>query len=208
MNTVVRMNTHIYTFVHILFKQTGMATITNGMATMTVDELECEVTYDISARGTLNGALVGPRSFHGTVTSGPCPLPMPTPSVETPSMSGKEKISRHTVVCQRPRKPCDAQVCNLQEPLTHRFQPLVSLQPLGQFLSNSHMLCPLYTQPFIPNLTEISPVVYEICVPENCPIFFTFFFFFFFFSPFYKSNFEPNKNTLAVDRFLSNLAHL
>ena len=37
------------------------------------------------------------------------------------------KISRHTVVCQQPRKPCDAQVCYLQEPLTHRFQPLVSL---------------------------------------------------------------------------------
>ena len=36
------------------------------------------------------GALVGPRSSHGTITSGPCPLPMPTPSVDTPSMSGKE----------------------------------------------------------------------------------------------------------------------
>ena len=67
-----------------------MAAITNGMATVTVDGLECEVTYDITAGGTLNGALVGPRSSHGTITSGPCPLPMPTPSVETPSMSGKE----------------------------------------------------------------------------------------------------------------------
>ena len=61
------------------------------MATVTVDGLECEVTYDITAEGTLNGALVGPRSSHENITSGPCPLPMPTPSVETPSMSGKNK---------------------------------------------------------------------------------------------------------------------
>ena len=33
-------------------------------------------------------------------------------------------------------------------------------------------------------------------------------FFFFFFAPFYKSNFEPTKNTLPVDQFLSHLAHL
>ena len=45
----------------------------------------------------------------------------------------------------------------------------------------------------------------EICVPENCPIFFTFLFFF---APFYKSNFEPTKTTLPMDRFLSNLVHL
>ena len=41
-----------------------------------------------------------------------------------------------------------------------------------------------YMRPYIPNLKEISPVVCEICVPENCPIFFTFFFFF---ALFYKS---------------------
>ena len=96
--------------------------------------------------------------------------------------------SRHTVVCQRPRKPCGTQVCYLQEPLTHCFQPLISLQTFGRFLLNSHILYPPYTQPYIPNLKEIDPVVYEIHVPENCPIFFTFFFFF---APFYKSNFEP-----------------
>ena len=39
------------------------------------------------------------------------------------------------------------------------------------------------------NLKEISPVVYEICIHENCPIFFTFFFFI----PFYKSNFWANQ---------------
>ena len=70
---------------------TGMAVINNnGMATVTIDRLQCEVTYDIIAGGTLNGALVGPRSSHGTITSGPCPLPMLTPSVATPSMNGKE----------------------------------------------------------------------------------------------------------------------
>ena len=36
-------------------------------------------------------------------------------------------LSRHTVVCQQPRKPCDSQVCYLQEPLTRHFQPLISL---------------------------------------------------------------------------------
>ena len=36
------------------------------------------------------------------------------------------------------------------------------------------------------------------------PLFFTFFFF----APFYKSNFEPTKDTLLIDRFISNLAHL
>ena len=78
---------YIHSYYHIY---TGSATIANGMATVTVDGLECEVIYDITAGGTLNEALVGPRSSHGTVTSGPCPLPMPTRSVETPSMSGKD----------------------------------------------------------------------------------------------------------------------
>ena len=68
-----------------------MAPVNNGMATVTIDELECEVTYTITAEGTLNGTLVGPRSSHGTITSGPCPPPMPTPSVATPSMSCKEE---------------------------------------------------------------------------------------------------------------------
>ena len=69
-----------------------MAAVTNGMATVKIDGLECEVTCTIIAGGTLNGALVGPRSSHGNITSGPCPPPMPTPSVATPSMSGKEEI--------------------------------------------------------------------------------------------------------------------
>ena len=75
-----------------IYVHTGMAAVTNGMATVTIDGLECEVTYTITAEGTLNGALVGPRSSHGTITSGSCPPPMPTPSVSTPSMNGKEEI--------------------------------------------------------------------------------------------------------------------
>ena len=81
----------MYIYTHI-----GMAAITNGMATVTIDGLECEVTYTITAGGTLNGILVGPRSSHGNITSGSCPPPMPTPSVSTPSVNGKEEI--HTYI--------------------------------------------------------------------------------------------------------------
>ena len=68
---------------------------------MIIDGLECEVTYTIIAGETLNGALVGPRSSHGTITSGPCPANMPTPNGGTPSMNGKEEIRTyvHTYVC-------------------------------------------------------------------------------------------------------------
>ena len=59
---------------------------------MTVDGLQCEVTYDIIAGGTLNGALVGPRSSHGTITSGPCLADF----VATSTMKGKEEI--HTYI--------------------------------------------------------------------------------------------------------------
>ena len=47
-------------------------------------------------------------------------------------------------------------------------------------------------QLYIPNLKKIGPVVHEVCVPENCPIFFIFFF-----TPFYRSNFEPTKDTFS-----------
>ena len=83
---------HTYVFIYT-YVRTGMAVINNnGMATVTIDGLECKVTYTIKAEGTLNGALVGPRSSHGIITSGLCPPPMPTPSVATPSMNGKEEI--------------------------------------------------------------------------------------------------------------------
>ena len=51
----------------------GSAPITNGTATVTVNGLECGVAYTITAGGTLNGDLVGPRSSHGNITTGPCP---------------------------------------------------------------------------------------------------------------------------------------
>ena len=44
------------------------------MAAVAVNRLDCEVTYTIIAGGILNGDLVGPRSSHGTITAGPCPV--------------------------------------------------------------------------------------------------------------------------------------
>ena len=68
---------------------TDSTTITNGRATVTLNGLECGVTYTIIAGGTLNGDLVGPRSSHGTVTADnrPCP-PVMTPT--TTVTTGKE----------------------------------------------------------------------------------------------------------------------
>ena len=113
--------------------------------------------------------------------------------------------SRHMVVCQRPRKPCDAQLCYLQEPLVAVFNPLYLYNHWANLYHQIHLFYTLHIiiQPYIPNLKEIGPVVCKICVPENCPIFFNFFF-----ATFYNSNFESTKNTLPVDRFLSNLTHL
>ena len=48
--------------------------VTNGMATVTVSDLQCGVTYTIIAEGTLNGTFVGPESSHGNITAGPCPV--------------------------------------------------------------------------------------------------------------------------------------
>ena len=91
-------------------------------------------------------------------------------------------------------------VTYLQELLTCHFQPLVSLYPLCLFLSNSHMLCLPYTQLYLSNLKEISPVVYEICVSENFPIFFTFFFFFALFTKINLS--QPKAPFSSIDFFL------
>ena len=44
------------------------------MATVTINDLQCGVTYNITAEGALNGTLVGPKSPHGNVTAGPCPV--------------------------------------------------------------------------------------------------------------------------------------
>ena len=44
------------------------------MATVTINDLQCGVTYNITAEGALNGTLVGPGSPHGKITAGPCPV--------------------------------------------------------------------------------------------------------------------------------------
>ena len=70
----------------------GNALITNGMATVTIDELACGVTYTIIAGGTLDGDLVGPKSSHGTITAGPCPLitVTTTTTITSVSVTGKK----------------------------------------------------------------------------------------------------------------------
>ena len=62
--------TYIYQIVIL-----GNASVTKGMAIVTINDLQCGVTYNITAEGMLNETLVGPGSSHGSVTSGPCPLP-------------------------------------------------------------------------------------------------------------------------------------
>ena len=44
------------------------------MATVTINDLQCRVTYNITAEGALNETLVGPKSPHGNVIAGPCPV--------------------------------------------------------------------------------------------------------------------------------------
>ena len=57
-----------------MLKFSGTAPIANGMATVTVNGLECGVTYTIIAGGILNEDLVGPSSSHENINMGPCPL--------------------------------------------------------------------------------------------------------------------------------------
>ena len=44
------------------------------MATVTMNDIQCGVIYNITAEGALNGTPVGPKSPHGFVTAGPCPV--------------------------------------------------------------------------------------------------------------------------------------
>ena len=59
-------------------------------------------------------------------------------------------------MCQRSRKPRDAQVCYLWEPPFTPFQPTVVKKLLGLFLLNLHMFCPRYRPPHKPNLKGIA----------------------------------------------------
>ena len=51
----------------------GIAPITEGMATVTINNLQCGVTYNITAEGMLNETL-GSRSSHGNIAPRPCPM--------------------------------------------------------------------------------------------------------------------------------------
>ena len=91
--------------------------------------------------------------------------------------------SRHTVVCQRPRKQKKTRGTQVS------FTGTVKLPNSAFYISKTTILISTkftyffltYTQLHISKLKEIALVVLEIFVPENCLIFFTFFFFFFFF---------------------------
>ena len=129
-------------------------------------------------------------------------------------------------MCQQPRKLCGTQLYYLQVKIhgcvsaakkaVWHTSVLFAGNTNSPF-STSHISITtgqisikfIYFMPFIyaillTKFKEICCVLYEICVPENCPIFFTFFFF----TQFYKSNFEPTKDTLFLDQFLSKLVHL
>ena len=119
--------------------------------------------------------------------------------------------SRHTVVCQQPRKQkktCGTQVCYLPVPQSCQIQPSVSPQLLSRFLPNLYIFCLTYTLLHISNLKEVTSAVLEIFVPKRCPIFFTFSSSFS--SPSHKitNTFKLHKNNLPMFRFLSNLEHL
>ena len=51
----------------------GTAPFTNGIAAVIISDIQCAVTYTITAEGMLNGTLVGPGSSHGNVTAESCP---------------------------------------------------------------------------------------------------------------------------------------
>ena len=92
-NTYVRMYIRIYSVLVNIIIIIGTARITNRSATVTVNGLQCGVTYTIITGGTLNGGLVGPRSSHGSVTTGPCPV---ISSTISPTMSPVATLSTNT----------------------------------------------------------------------------------------------------------------
>ena len=51
----------------------GIAPVTDGIATVAISNLQCGVTYNITAEGMSNEILLAPRSSHGNVSVGPCP---------------------------------------------------------------------------------------------------------------------------------------
>ena len=71
------------------------------------------------------------------------------------------------------------------------------------FIIFTHFMSSIYTTLYIPNNEGNRPS----SLKDMCSWILSHFPFFFFFAPFYKNNFEPTKDTLLVDRILSNLAH-
>ena len=88
------------------------------MATVTIG-LMCEEEYMISAGGTLNGDLVGPRSPYGTINAGYCPQVMTTTtSPATTTMTGKDNIVICSTLCGRLKENfCSTNVMLHSKPL-------------------------------------------------------------------------------------------
>ena len=77
------------------------------MATVTINGLMCEEEYMITAGGTLNGVLIGPRLSHGIVTAGPCPpiAVTTTATIRSVTVVGKKHSyigTEHLVMCNFP----------------------------------------------------------------------------------------------------------
>ena len=70
---------------HCMCTLSDSARIIDNMATVTVMNLQCQQTYNITAGGILsNGMLVGPQFRRETITAGSCsttPTPTSFPSV-------------------------------------------------------------------------------------------------------------------------------
>ena len=75
-------------------------------------------------------------------------------------------ISKHTVVCQQPRKPCDAHTSVL---FTGTAKLLLSIPHMsittGPISIKSHIVCPPFTLLYVSSLKEISPELHKVCVP-------------------------------------------
>ena len=67
-------------------------------------------------------------------------------------------------------------VCYLYELTLSRFQPFITQNLLGQFLTKSSHRCLTISLPCISNLKKIGPAVPEICGYKCRPNFFTIFF--------------------------------
>ena len=64
-------HTHMYVYLCML----GNSFVTNnGMATVTISDLQCGVTYALIAEGMSNGMFAGPASSYWNITTGPCPV--------------------------------------------------------------------------------------------------------------------------------------